>query len=40
VLLNNPGNEKAARALARYQYLFQLGKPDLVLATWEFFQGK
>jgi DNA polymerase III gamma/tau subunit len=40
VLLNNPGNERAARALVRYQYLFQLGKPDLVLATWEFFQGK
>jgi DNA polymerase III gamma/tau subunit len=40
VLLNSPGNERAARALVRYQYLFQLGKPDLVLATWEFFQGK
>lgn len=39
VLLNNPGNQRAAKALRGFQFLFPHGKPDLVLATWEFFHG-
>jgi DNA polymerase-3 subunit gamma/tau len=39
VLLNNPKNARAARALKCYQFLFQNGKADLILATWEFFNA-
>lgn len=39
VLLNNPKNARAAKALKCYQFLFQNGKADLILATWEFFNA-